>query len=587
MSSEQQQMSDAAPAEPSMANPSFSATKRRADPTANADPTMSTSEANVQVANDPVPSSAVAGTPAAEGQPVLLDGVAATGENSGETVVAPDVNGAAGTPSSNKKSHKKKGGVPEHKKGKRKKSAPELHLDCEPGKYYWAQMRGFPKWPAIICDEEILPESLLFSRPVSTKRPDGTYREDFETGGKNVRDRTYPIMYLHTNEFSWTPNTDLKPLDTSQLDVTATVAKNKKLVAAYELAREQPPLTHFKHVVANHVLETQKLEKEALEEAAKEAEADEKKAKKKEDKEKRKSITKTPKPKKAAADEMEVDPEDESAKKSSKKRKADATDGENSAKKAKTGTGQKLSLKQTATPKTKKPKTQAAAATAAAAEPDAGLTEAELRQKLEKETLFFRHKLQKTFLTRDTPPSDEEMTQADDFLTKLERHEHLDDAVIRVTKIHKVLRGILTAKFSIPHDEEMKFSERCRRTLEKWGYPFDAPKTPAVGAASKDEKTSNGETAVGKTDKTEETEKVEKVEQPEDAGNGEDTAMPDASADPAKHVETGTEIKTDGDVEMKEDATPVEPAMGETVITNGDAPADATQAQPGEMVTES
>jgi len=46
----------------------------------------------------------------------------------------------------------------------------------------------------------MLPESLLATRPVSTKRPDGSYREDFEEGGKNQRDRTYPVMFMATNE---------------------------------------------------------------------------------------------------------------------------------------------------------------------------------------------------------------------------------------------------------------------------------------------------------------------------------------------------------------------------------------------------
>lgn len=61
-------------------------------------------------------------------------------------------------------------------------------------------MRGYQPWPVIVCDEEMLPESLLSKRPVSAKRIDGTYREDFLEGGKNAKDRRYPIMFLGTNE---------------------------------------------------------------------------------------------------------------------------------------------------------------------------------------------------------------------------------------------------------------------------------------------------------------------------------------------------------------------------------------------------
>jgi hypothetical protein len=61
-------------------------------------------------------------------------------------------------------------------------------------------MKGFAAWPAIICDEDMLPVSLLGRRPVSAQRPDGSWREDFDTGGKNLRDRRYPVMFLGTNE---------------------------------------------------------------------------------------------------------------------------------------------------------------------------------------------------------------------------------------------------------------------------------------------------------------------------------------------------------------------------------------------------
>ena len=102
----------------------------------------------------------------------------------------------------NKQKRRSSAGVPEHKSKKlnRKKSMPALHLDAKPGDHYWAKMKGFPPWPSIICDEEMLPESLLANRPVTAMRPDGSYRTDYEEGGKNVKDRTYPVMYLDTFE---------------------------------------------------------------------------------------------------------------------------------------------------------------------------------------------------------------------------------------------------------------------------------------------------------------------------------------------------------------------------------------------------
>lgn len=123
------------------------------------------------------------------------------GAVSGVQVVAPEGDAA---PSAKKGgSHKRRSSVvPEHKGKKlnKKKSKVNLNLDAQPGDYYWARMKGYPPWPAIVCDEEMLPASLLQNRPVTAMRPDGTYREDFQDGGKNAKDRTYAVMYLGTYE---------------------------------------------------------------------------------------------------------------------------------------------------------------------------------------------------------------------------------------------------------------------------------------------------------------------------------------------------------------------------------------------------
>lgn len=74
------------------------------------------------------------------------------------------------------------------------------HLDAAPGEYYLARLKSFPPWPSIICDEEMLPSSLLNTRPVTTKQADGTYKEAYADGGKRVHDRTFPVMFLETNE---------------------------------------------------------------------------------------------------------------------------------------------------------------------------------------------------------------------------------------------------------------------------------------------------------------------------------------------------------------------------------------------------
>lgn len=135
------------------------------------------------------------------GEQATTEVTAPDGEGKTEVVNAPSEDTAA-TPASAKGKRKSTSGVPEHKGKKlnKKKSTVNLNLDVKEGDYYWARLKGYPPWPSVVCDEEMLPEILLATRPVSAKRPDGSYREDFLDGGKNARDRTYAVMFLGTNE---------------------------------------------------------------------------------------------------------------------------------------------------------------------------------------------------------------------------------------------------------------------------------------------------------------------------------------------------------------------------------------------------
>jgi len=115
----------------------------------------------------------------------------------------PETNGTPAAKKGGNGKRKSTGGVPEHKSKKlnKKKSMSKItQLDAKPGDYYIARLKSYPPWPSIICDEDMLPQSLLSTRPVTTKQADGTYREPYADGGKKVVDRTYPIMFLYTNE---------------------------------------------------------------------------------------------------------------------------------------------------------------------------------------------------------------------------------------------------------------------------------------------------------------------------------------------------------------------------------------------------
>ena len=111
-----------------------------------------------------------------------------------------------GTPASNKRtsiagsSKKKSSAVPEHKSKKlnKKKSKPLTNLGAQPGEYFFARMKGHPPWPSIVCDEEMLPQSLLTTRPVTAALPDGSFKKtEYADGGKRVYERTFPVMFLY------------------------------------------------------------------------------------------------------------------------------------------------------------------------------------------------------------------------------------------------------------------------------------------------------------------------------------------------------------------------------------------------------
>ena len=151
-------------------------------------------------------------TDTTQNKPAISPAVAEMKEDAAEQVdretgeAAPATSGeGAGAQASagNSKARRKSGGIPEHKGKKLSKKASKAkmtHIDAKPGDYFMVRLKGYPPWPGIICDESMLPASLLKSRPVTAAGPDGTYRADYQDGGSKAKDRTFPVMYLYTNE---------------------------------------------------------------------------------------------------------------------------------------------------------------------------------------------------------------------------------------------------------------------------------------------------------------------------------------------------------------------------------------------------
>lgn len=444
---------------------------------------------------------------------------------------------ATGAPSSAAKRKSIGGAADKIKKLNKKASKTRiLHMDAQPGEHFWVKLKGFPQWPVIICDEEMLPESLLKSRPVTARRQDGTYREDYADGAKKAVDRTFPVMYLYTNEFGWVPNSDLIDLDPSTVLDVKMDKMRKDLQAAHHLAAESHPLSYYKDLLQQYQEEL--IEKEKLKVAKAAAAA-------------------TPKVKKAksaapTSDEdvdMEDAPEDETPakEKKAKKRKADepaetparaesvkkpkikltsnankmATNGASASTPAKSAKPVATDSK-SAKSKSKKAKdTEEKAEVTTPKEPE--LTPKEKHDRKEKEVLFLRHKLQKGLLTRDQEPKESEMEMMSDYITKLEQFPDLEVSIIRVTKINKVLKAILKLD-NIPKEPEYKFHARSQVLLEKWNklLQADSGAAPEAKAANGVNGTAAKTNGVAKESSksaepvkgAEETKEVEKAEDP-------------------------------------------------------------------------
>jgi len=437
-------------------------------------------------------------------------------------------------------------------------------------------MRGYQPWPVIVCDEEMLPESLLSKRPVSARRIDGTYREDFLEGGKNAKDRRYPIMFLGTNEFAWQVNTDLLPFDLDEVkkDVESgnQAKKNKALWDAYQIAAEGHDLAWFKEMLSAHeTAMAEDIEQREQKEAQKKEKA-EKSAK-------RKSTAVD------GSEDVEMEDADGAApstkKKAIKKRKkTDETEDEND-KPAKTPkTKLKLTTKtpkeaSAAKPK-KEPKSKKKASEEAepAVPEEPPMTEEERLQKREKQVLYLRHRLQKGFLSRDQAPKDEDMTNMSEYLKQLEAHDDLEGEVIKKTKVHKVLKAIMKLD-SIPKEEDFGFKKRCGELLGKWSNALANEAEPTGANGVKDEDREKSESAKEDAPPAEKIVEDEKMED----------AVTEAPIEKKADVD-GDVAMSEADKEIIKDA-PAAQAEAEASAEDGDkaaagaetdAAADATKA---------
>ncbi|PKS06632.1 hypothetical protein jhhlp_007382 [Lomentospora prolificans] len=414
------------------------------------------------------------------------------------------------------------------KLNKKQSKARITNLNAQPGDLYLVKLKGFPPWPAVICDEAMLPQRLLTTRPVTAKRADGTYREDFADGGKRVNDRTFPVMYLYTNEFGWVPNTSLQELSPEQASEAINDKMRKDLQSAYELASEGHDLDYYKDVL-------QQFQEELV---AKE------------------EAKKTKKSKAAAADSMDIDDvEDATPAKKTKKRKAEdetatpqRTDSVkkpkikllNSAAKASNGATTPKTSKEQATSKVSKAKTKSKAPE----EPKKPeLSPKERHERRVKEVLYLRHKLQKGFFPRDSEIKEEEMQAMSEFFTRLEKFTEMEASILKATRIHKVPKAILRME-AIPKDEEFNFKSRSQGLLDQWNklLAADAGSNGVNGADEKKDSKLDSNGGGEASEKAADTEKPE-PDAEEAKNEAADEKADDASAEESQQSKVLTAVE--------------------------------------------
>lgn len=101
------------------------------------------------------------------------------------------------------------------------------------------------------------------------------------------------------------------------------------------------------------------------------------------------------------------------------------------------------------------------------------LIEAEHVSPREKDILYLRHRLQKGLLSPTRAPKREEMPEMDRFLAQLEKYHDLEPSIMRITKIHKVLKALKKVD-NIPMDEEFGFKKRSDDLLQIWNERMES-----------------------------------------------------------------------------------------------------------------
>lgn len=115
----------------------------------------------------------------------------------------------------------------------------QTYLGLEPRAIVLAKVKGYRPWPAMVLDEDILPENIKAIKPKSVR-----LEKKLPKPVINV-----PVRFFSDDTYIWIKSCDLKLLNEDAIDeFLAKKSKQKKhdlLIDAYKLAKDPPDMNEF------------------------------------------------------------------------------------------------------------------------------------------------------------------------------------------------------------------------------------------------------------------------------------------------------------------------------------------------------
>ncbi|OLL22125.1 PWWP domain-containing protein2 [Neolecta irregularis DAH-3] len=338
-----------------------------------------------------------------------------------------------------------------------------------PGTLVLGKIKGYPWWPGIACflvtDEQVTEEAIKL-KPAN-------------------KSEIYAVYFFPDANYLWASKSEVKPLRPEEIDNFLKLGKGSKdLKDAYKMATKPPTLQQITDFVKNGFsaaagnAESDHEEIEEEEDIDMHESNDDGEAVPPEDEEEpvAKPKKKTPVSKKRKKSESVDGDEDEEPKKKPRKTPAKRTPSKTPAKKATNG---KSKVTQKSAQKDRRKITNS--------DEEVEPVEKVLPSpdKIEKDVLFVRHKLQKALLSAGAEIKPEDMLNVKSQLEKLSKFDGLTSPILKATKIGKVLKRIVNL-VEIPRDEELKIKEGAQNILDQWRKLADSgsPEKPEANGAN-------------------------------------------------------------------------------------------------------